>query len=99
MNEFVEDSALRDRKYVFEDRRDAGQLLAQKLIQYNGTGALVFAIPSGGLPVAAEIAKALAIQLDIIVVRKLRSPLIPKPGLALWDLTERLFSMRNCWVN
>lgn len=80
MNEFVEDSALRDRKYVFEDRRDAGKLLAGKLIQYKGTGALVFAIPYGGLPVAAEIAKALAIQLDIIVVKKLQIPSNPEAG-------------------
>jgi putative phosphoribosyl transferase len=80
MNEFVEDNALRDRKYVFEDRRDAGKLLAGKLIQYKGTGALILAIPSGCLPVAAEIAKALAIQLDIIVVKKLQIPSNPEAG-------------------
>lgn len=80
MNEFVEDSALRDKKYVFKDRRDAGQLPARKLIQYKDTGALILAIPSGGLPVAAEIAAALSMQMDIIIVRKLQIPYNPEGG-------------------
>jgi putative phosphoribosyl transferase len=80
MNEFVEDRALRDRRYVFEDRRGAGKLLAGKLTQYKGTGALILAIPSGGLPVAAETAKALNMQSDIIIVRKLQIPFNPEAG-------------------
>jgi putative phosphoribosyl transferase len=80
MNEFLEESSLRDKNYVFDDRRDAGKLLAGKLIKYKGAGALVLAIPSGGLPVAAEIAKTLAIQLDIIIVRKLQIPSNPEAG-------------------
>jgi putative phosphoribosyl transferase len=80
MNDFLEDSALRDRKYVFEDRRDAGRLLAGRLAPYKGEEALVFAIPSGGVPVAAEIARALTMQLDIIVARKLQIPFNPEAG-------------------
>jgi putative phosphoribosyl transferase len=80
MNTFVEDSTLRDKRYVFEDRRDAGKLLAGKLTQYKGEGALILAIPAGGLPVAAEIAKALSLQLDIIIVRKLQIPFNPEAG-------------------
>jgi putative phosphoribosyl transferase len=76
----MEDSALRDRKYVFEDRCDAGKLLAGKLTKYTGADALILAIPSGGLPVAAEIAKALALPLDIIIVRKLQIPFNPEAG-------------------
>ncbi len=80
MNKFVEDSALRDRKYVFEDRHDAGKLLSGKLTRYKGIGALILAIPSGGLPVAAEIAEALTMQLDMIIVRKLQIPFNPEAG-------------------
>jgi putative phosphoribosyl transferase len=80
MSEFVEDSALRDRKHVFRDRRDAGRLLAGKLTHYKDTGALILAIPSGGLPVAAEIANALTIQLDMIIARKLQIPFNPEAG-------------------
>jgi putative phosphoribosyl transferase len=80
MSEFIEDRALRNRKYVFEDRRDAGRLLGGKLMRYKGAGALILAIPSGGLPVAAETAKALTIPLDIIVVRKVQIPFNPEAG-------------------
>jgi putative phosphoribosyl transferase len=80
MNKLVEDSALRDRKYVFEDRRDAGRLLAKKITKHEGSDALIIAIPSGGLPVAAEMATALAIQLDIVIVRKIQIPFNPEAG-------------------
>ncbi len=80
MNEFVEDRALRDKIGVFEDRRDAGKSLAGKLTKYKGTGALVLAIPSGGIPVAAEIAKILVLPLDIVNVRKLQIPFNPEAG-------------------
>lgn len=76
----MEDISLRDRKYVFDDRRDAGRSLALKLMNYRGTDALIVAIPSGGLPVAAEISTILAIQLEIIIVRKLQIPSNPEAG-------------------
>ena len=80
MNEFVEDSALRDSKYVFHDRRDAGKSLVVKLTKFQSRGGIILAIPSGGLPVAAEIAEALTIPLDIIIVRKLQIPFNPEAG-------------------
>ncbi len=80
MGEFVQDSALRDRRHVFEDRADAGKLLAGRLTQYEGTDALILGIPAGGVPVAAEMAKALAMPLDIIIVRKFQIPFNPEAG-------------------
>ena len=38
------------KKPVFENRRDAGKKLAEKLPAYKGTGTLVLGIPNGGLP-------------------------------------------------
>jgi putative phosphoribosyl transferase len=59
----------------FEDRREAGQLLAAKLNKYAQTrGLLVLALPRGGVPVAFEVAKALNAPMDIFVVRKLGVP-------------------------
>ena len=59
----------------FEDRREAGQLLAAKLNKYaQTTGLLVLALPRGGVPVAFEVAKALNAPMDIFVVRKLGVP-------------------------
>jgi predicted phosphoribosyltransferase len=57
---------------LFQDRRDAGRLLATKLANYaHRPDVLVLALPRGGVPVAFEVAKALNAPLDIFLVRKL----------------------------
>ena len=59
----------------FYDRVEAGQLLAEKLGGYaNQPDVLVLGLPRGGVPVAAEIARALDAPLDVFVVRKLGLP-------------------------
>ena len=59
----------------FRDRADAGVRLAKRLTAYRGQHALVLGIPRGGVPVAAEVARALDGELDVVVARKLRSPI------------------------
>jgi len=60
---------------IFEDREDAGRALAQRLMKYAGRkDVLVLALPRGGVPVGAEVARALGAPLDILVVRKLGLP-------------------------
>jgi putative phosphoribosyl transferase len=60
---------------LFEDRREAGRVLAGALQQYaNVSSVLVLALPRGGVPVAYEVAKALHAPLDVFVVRKLGAP-------------------------
>ena len=80
MNTLRENSALRDRVSVFEDRKDAGKLLAERLVMYRDSGGIVLAIPSGGVPVAAEICPALNLPMDLIIVRKLQIPHNPEAG-------------------
>ncbi len=58
----------------FLDRVDAGQQLARALGHHRGTGALVLGLPRGGVPVAAEVARAIEGELDVLVVRKLGVP-------------------------
>jgi putative phosphoribosyl transferase len=59
----------------FEDRRQAGQVLAEKLAHYRGQpGLLVLALPRGGVPVAFEVAQALGAPMDVCMVRKLGFP-------------------------
>jgi putative phosphoribosyl transferase len=59
----------------FRDRRDAGRQLATRLKAYaNRPDVLVLALPRGGVPVAFDIASALHVPLDVIVVRKLGIP-------------------------
>ena len=60
---------------LFHDRRDAGRKLAAKLSSYaNRPALLVLALPRGGVPVAYEVARALGVPLDVLVVRKLGVP-------------------------
>jgi predicted phosphoribosyltransferase len=59
----------------FRDRREAGGLLAAQLSAYaSRPDVLVLALPRGGVPVAAEVARALGAPLDVFVVRKLGVP-------------------------
>ena len=59
----------------FRDRSDAGQELASRLAQYrNRSGVVVLGLPRGGIPVAAEVARALNAPLDAFLVRKLGVP-------------------------
>jgi putative phosphoribosyl transferase len=60
---------------VFRDRIEAGQQLSKKLSGYaNRMDLLVLALPRGGVPVAFEVARALAAPLDVFLVRKLGVP-------------------------
>ena len=60
---------------LFQDRFEAGRLLASKLKDYaNRPDVVVLALPRGGVPVGYEVAKALNVPLDVFVVRKLGLP-------------------------
>src|SRR5205809_5504266 len=60
---------------VFENRTEAGQLLAEKLGDYaDRDDVIVLGLPRGGVPVAYEIAKRLHAPLDVFIVRKLGVP-------------------------
>jgi predicted phosphoribosyltransferase len=65
----------RSRWRGFGDRREAGLVLADRLRQFADQGnVVVLALPRGGVPVAYEVARALAAPLDVFVVRKLGLP-------------------------
>jgi len=60
---------------LFRDRAEAGQLLAKELSAYaDRKDVVVLALPRGGVPVAAEVARVLNAPLDIFLVRKLGVP-------------------------
>ena len=62
----------------FHDRADAGRQLAQRLDAFRGQDVVVLGLPRGGVPVAFEVAKALRVPLDVVVVRKLGVPFQPE---------------------
>ena len=60
---------------IFQDRSEAGRVLAGALAEYAGDpGVLVLALPRGGVPVGYEVARELHAPLDVFVVRKLGAP-------------------------
>jgi len=72
---------------MFTDRRDAGRQLAEHLSRYrNDPNVVVVGLPRGGVPVGFEVATALGVPLDVIVVRKLGVPF--QPELAMGAIGE-----------
>lgn len=62
----------------FANRADAGKQLGKALQRFRAQRPLILGIPRGGIPVAAEVARALHGDLDVIVAKKLGSPVSPE---------------------
>jgi putative phosphoribosyl transferase len=77
---------LSNSRQPFQDRRQAGQLLAGALVELRDKKPVVLGIPRGGLVVAQGLAQGLEADLDIILSRKLGSP--GQPELAMGALAE-----------
>lgn len=71
---------------IFLNREHAGKMLADKLTQFDMGASIVFALPRGGVPVAAEVATALHAPLHVLVTRKIGAPFHPE--LALGAICE-----------
>lgn len=71
---------------MFEDRAEAGRLLAARLRGLRGRDPLILAIPRGAVPMGKVIADALEGELDVALVRKLGAP--GNPELAIGSISE-----------
>jgi len=71
----------------YADRIDAAERLAQALQAYQGRHPLVLAIPRGALPMGKLLAERLGGELDVVLVRKLRSPFSPEYAIGSIDET------------
>jgi predicted phosphoribosyltransferase len=99
MGILTDDSALREKRYVFVDRHEAGRRLGA-LIRSRQTisDPIVLAIPAGGVPVGVEIAIILGAVLSPVIVRKVQIPGNTEAGFGAvtWDgrvlIDERLRS-------
>jgi putative phosphoribosyl transferase len=59
----------------FQDRAEAGRVLANRLTKYAGSpDVVVLALPRGGVPVGFQVARSLQAPLDVLSVRKLGVP-------------------------
>jgi putative phosphoribosyl transferase len=71
---------------MFADRIEAGRLLADRLAGMELADPLVLALPRGGVPVGAEIARRLGAPLDVVLVRKIGAP--DQPELAVGAIAD-----------
>jgi putative phosphoribosyl transferase len=88
MGIIIDDSHLRDKRFVFSDRHDAGKKLGA-LIMSRGLQqeTVVIAIPAGGVPVGIEIARILHAPISLAIVRKIQIPGNTEAGFGAvtWD--------------
>jgi putative phosphoribosyl transferase len=81
-------------KAMFADRSDAGQRLARELARqlsgFDHKTALVVALPRGGVPVAQQVAEALDLPLDILLVRKVGAPGYPEVAIGAISDGEKM---------
>jgi predicted phosphoribosyltransferase len=66
---------------MFQNRHDAGRRLAAELREYREHPVVVLAVPNGGVPVAMEVAGTLKAEMDLVISRKIPSPLSPEAGI------------------
>ncbi len=84
----------------FENRAQAGRLLADRLEAYRGRHPLVLAIPRGAVPMGTIVADALGGELDVVLVRKLRAPQNPELAIGSIDETGTVYvdpDTRDLW--
>lgn len=70
----------------FADRVEAGRQLAGHLTHLRGLDVVIVGLPRGGVPVAAQVARALDAPLEVIVARKLGLPM--QPEIAMGAISE-----------
>jgi len=95
------------RKMIFRDRLDAGEKLAELLLEYKGERTAVIAIPRGGVEVGYVVASKLGSPLEVTVPRKIGSPMDPE--LAVGAVAEdgtiyideevsKMIGIRDDWI-
>jgi len=70
----------------FNDRIEAGRILAAALAHHRQQPTVVLALPRGGVMVAAEVARALGAPLGLLIVRKIGVPF--QPELAMGAIVD-----------
>jgi predicted phosphoribosyltransferase len=88
MGDILDNPRLRERRFVFLDRHDAGRQLGAFLKTLPALrDPLVLAIPAGGVPIGREVAGALGAPLSLAIVRKIRIPGTTESGFGAvtWD--------------
>lgn len=71
---------------MFENRTTAGEALVSKLQPFASSNTIIYALPRGGVPVAAPVSKALRAPLSLLFVKKIGAP--GHPELAIGAIVD-----------
>jgi len=94
MNSTIRDlEEFRERRHVFADRSEAGEILGAMLQADYGVMAdgMVLGIPSGGVPVAMKVSEKMGLPFDLQIVRKLQIPGNTEAGFGAMALDGTVF--------
>jgi putative phosphoribosyl transferase len=91
-NQIIEIPELSEKERIFRNRQHAGEVLGGMLSGFKSTDSLILAIPSGGVPVGAALARSLSLPLDVAIVSKITLPWNTESGYGAvaFDGTIRL---------
>jgi predicted phosphoribosyltransferase len=73
---------------MFQNRIEAGFLLAAKLKKYKNDPGIVLAVPRGGIPVAYAVAKELDFPIEVILTKKIGHPMNKEYAIGAASLTD-----------
>lgn len=73
---------------MFQDRLEAGELLAGKLKKYRNDPGIILAVPRGGIPVAYVVAKELGFPVEVILTKKIGHPMNKEYAIGAASLTD-----------
>jgi predicted phosphoribosyltransferase len=77
---------------IFQNREEAGRRLAERLARYHDyPGAIILALPRGGVGVGYQLSLALHLPLDVFIVRKIGAPDNPEYALGAIDEAGGLY--------
>ena len=81
---------------MFKNREEAGELLAQELIQFRkDPSAILLALPRGGVAVAYQLSLALHLARDVLITRKIGAPGNPEYALGAVSETGAVYWNRE----
>ena len=80
---------------MYKNRKEAGEKLANELKEFKDSDAILLAIPRGGVPVAYEIGKALNLDVDVIVVKKIEHPNNPEYAVGAASTSSSYINTKN----
>ncbi len=95
MGILITDKKYFNQHFVFKDRFDAGKRLGEWLRDNGVSVDVVYAIPSGGVPIGYMVARILGSKLDVLVCRKLLIPWNTEAGFGAVDPEGNYFVDRE----